>query len=312
MPLVEETLFGTENKIETAIKRLQAFEPPEGYYLAFSGGKDSQCIYHLAKMAGVKFDAHYSITTVDPPELMMFIRDNYPDVQWERHYWDDGKPEHYHADGTPKQITMWNLIADHTIPPTRQARYCCSQLKETVGGGRKVVTGVRWAESVRRKALHGVADIQTESKKLHQEASEVPSYRMNKAGGIIFMDDNDGARRMVEQCYTKRKTTINPIVDWTDEDVWEFLNDYAKVSHCSLYDEGFTRLGCIGCPLQGRQGMIEDFERWPRYKELYIKAFDKMIANHPGEIKVATGEPVDINSGGGGTAIYTGWVAWNS
>lgn len=54
-------------KIETSIKRLRSFEPPEGYFLAFSGGKDSQCIYHLAKMAGVKFDAHYNVTSVDPP-----------------------------------------------------------------------------------------------------------------------------------------------------------------------------------------------------------------------------------------------------
>lgn len=297
MALIEDTLFGHEDKIQTAIDRLQAFEPLEGYYLAFSGGKDSQCIYHLAKMAGVKFDAHYSVTAVDPPELMRFIRDQYPDVEWERHYWNDDKPEHYHKDGRPKQITMWSLIADHTIPPTRQARYCCSKLKETGGVGRVVVTGVRWAESVRRKMLHGVANIQTKSKKLHAQAADVPTYKQNKIGGIIFMDDNGGARKMVEQCYLKSKTTINPIVDWTDEDVWEFLNDYAKVPHCCLYDEGFTRLGCIGCPLQGREGMIEDFERWPRYKELYIRAFDKMIENHPGEVKVATGEPAEAGGG---------------
>ena len=125
------------------------------------------------------------------------------------------------------------------------------------------------------------------------------------------MDDNDVGRKMVEQCYMKRKTTINPIVDWLDEDVWEFLNDVAQVPHCCLYDEGFSRLGCIGCPLQGKDGMLRDFERWPRYKALYIKAFDRMIANHPGEIKVATGEMVE-NTSGGGTAIYTGWVAWNA
>lgn len=304
MALIEDTLFGHEDKIETAIQRLKTFEPKEGYYLAFSGGKDSQCIYHLAKMAGVKFDAHYSVTTVDSPELMRFVLEQYPDVIWDRNYWNDGKSEHYYSDGRPKQITMWNLIADHTIPPTRQARYCCSRLKETGGVGRMVVTGVRWAESVRRKALHGVADIRTESKALHKQAAEVSSYKVNKSGGIIFMDDNDGARAMVEQCYTKRKTTINPIVDWTDEDVWEFLNDYAKVPHCSLYDEGHTRLGCIGCPLQGRDGMLRDFERYPKYKELYIRAFDQMIKNHPGEIKVATGYLVEDTNGGGYSDIH--------
>lgn len=168
------------------------------------------------------------------------------------------------------------------------------------------VTGVRWAESNRRKQLHGVADIQTRSKKLHQEAMETnaTAAKVNKNGGLVFMDDNSETRRMVEQCYVKRKTTINPIVDWSDDEVWEFLNEVAKVPHCSLYDEGFTRLGCVGCPLQGRKGMLRDFERWPRYKDLYIRAFDKMIQNHQGEIKVASGEMVDNSISGGYSDIH--------
>lgn len=111
-----------EWRLEAAIQRLKSFEPPDGYYVAFSGGKDSQCVYHLCKMAGVKFDAHYAITSVDPPELIRFIREHYPDVIWERQYDKDGKP-----------ITMWNLIASHTLPPTRKARYCCASLKEPGG-----------------------------------------------------------------------------------------------------------------------------------------------------------------------------------
>ena len=59
--LVEETLFGRRDKVQVAIDRLRAFEPTEGYYLAFSGGKDSQAVYHLCREAGVKFDAHYSL-----------------------------------------------------------------------------------------------------------------------------------------------------------------------------------------------------------------------------------------------------------
>jgi len=313
MALVEDNLFGHIDKVQIAIDRLKAFEPPEGYYLAFSGGKDSQTIYHLARMAGVKFDAHYSVTTVDPPELMKFIKKEYPDVEWEYHYWPDS-PRYNHKSGKRRQITMWNLIADHTIPPTRQARYCCSQLKETGGAGRLVVTGVRWAESTRRKKLHGLADIQTTSKKLQTQAltGDPLTAKLNKNGGIIFMDDNDTSRRMVESCYSKKKVTINPIIDWEESDVWEFLNDVAKVPHCCLYDEGFTRLGCIGCPLQGRDGMLRDFERWPRYKQLYINAFDRMIRNHPGEIKVASGELVENVSGGGGGAILREWIKWTS
>ena len=73
-------------KIGAAIARLKAFEPPEGYYVAFSGGKDSQTVYHLCQMAGVKFDAHYNVTSVDPPELVQFIKTHYPDAWRERAY----------------------------------------------------------------------------------------------------------------------------------------------------------------------------------------------------------------------------------
>jgi phosphoadenosine phosphosulfate reductase len=79
--LVETHIDGyVRDKVAIAIDRLRAFEPEEGYYLAFSGGKDSQCIYHLAVEAGVKFEAHYNVTGIDPPELVQFIRTNYIDV----------------------------------------------------------------------------------------------------------------------------------------------------------------------------------------------------------------------------------------
>lgn len=309
MALFDDQIWGKQDKVQRAIDILKSFEPTEGYHLAFSGGKDSQCVYHLAKMAGVKFDAHYSVTSVDPPELVMFIKKNYPDVSFGHHYWNDGKPEHYHKDGTPKPMTMWSVIADHTIPPTRNARYCCQSLKESSGKGRIVVTGVRWDESENRRKLHGIADIHTKSKKLHEKAlTENPTAtKINKSGGLSFLDDNDETRKMVEQCYQKNKVTINPIVDWLEEDVWEFIKEVAKVPYCELYDQGFTRLGCIGCPLQGREGMLADFERWPKYKELYIKAFDRMIANHPGEIKVATGELAKPNGGG---VLLSKWNDW--
>lgn len=284
MALRELTLEGERDKVQIAIDRLKAFEPPEGYYVAFSGGKDSQCIYHLCVQARVKFDAHYSITSVDPPELIRFIKKYYPDVSRD-----------YPRDADGKVVTMWNLIPKHTIPPTRMARYCCAELKETNGKGRVTVTGVRWAESARRKKLHGVANVQTQSKKIINEALQNnPAAKLNDRGGLIMNDDNDESRRTVEQCYRTRKVLVNPIVDWTDEDVWEYLNEVVKVPHCELYDQGITRIGCIGCPLAGSENMKRDFERYPKYKENYIRAFDRMIKNHPNEIRIATGEPADI------------------
>jgi len=78
LALVKHTLFGIDDKVGYAIKHLRMLEPPSRYCLKFSGGKDSQAIYHLAKEAGVNFRAQYDLTTVNPPELVHFIRDYYP------------------------------------------------------------------------------------------------------------------------------------------------------------------------------------------------------------------------------------------
>ena len=111
--LTEQTLFGTVDKVADAINLLKAHEPPEGYYLCFSGGKDSVVIHELAKRAGVKFEAYHNVTTVEPPELMRFIRDNYPDVINEH-----------------PPMTMAQLIVKKKMPPTQIFRFCCSYLKE--------------------------------------------------------------------------------------------------------------------------------------------------------------------------------------
>ena len=124
------------DKVKRAIQLFQMFEDAavryheDGYYLAFSGGKDSVVLYVLAKMAHVKFQAHYHLTTVDPPELVRFIREAFPDVKVEY-------PE----------LTMWDLIVKKQMPPLRTARYCCEVLKEGGGEGAFTVTGVRWEES---------------------------------------------------------------------------------------------------------------------------------------------------------------------
>ena len=169
MALKETMLDGTVvDKVQIAINRFKAFEPPEGYFLAFSGGKDSVCIKALADMAGVKYDAHYSVTSVDPPELVRFIKEKYPDVSRDIPHDKDGKP-----------ITMWNLIPKKKMPPTRLARYCCAVLKESAGKGRITVTGVRWAESQRRKENQGVILLRDASK----DFKDNPNFTSTAKGG---------------------------------------------------------------------------------------------------------------------------------
>lgn len=173
---------------------------------------------------------------------------------------------------------MWNLIVRKGTPPLRISRYCCSELKEPNGKGRIVVTGVRWAESSRRKEQSGVVKFIGKPKATEKLAEELGvDYRVTKLGGIVLNDDNDENRRMVEHCYRTRKTMVNPIVDWTDEEVWEFLHHYGCKSN-PLYECGFKRIGCIGCPMAGKQQRLSEFERYPTYKNAYIHAFDKMVA----------------------------------
>ena len=141
------------------------------------------------------------------------------------------------------------------------------------------MTGVRWSESVRRRKLHGVADVprsQKDSQFIEDALIENDQAQLNDRGSLILNDDNDESRRTVENCYRTRKVLVNPIVDWDEEDVWEFLNDVAKVPHCELYDQGYTRLGCIGCPMIPRI-QWKELEKYPKYKANYMRAFEKML-----------------------------------
>ena len=85
---------------------------------------------------------------------------------------------------------------------------------------------------------------------------------------------------MMYHCKTYYRKVLNPIVDWTTDEVWEFIKEY-KVPYCGLYDEGFSRLGCIGCPMGMRRQREWEFARYPKYKENYIRAFQKMLDNMP-------------------------------
>lgn len=242
------SLFPLEEKIGRALETIKLFEKTalrmneEGYYLAFSGGKDSQVIYQLARMAGVKFTAHYHITTVDPPELVRFIRKEYPEVRMER----------------PK-MSMWQLIVKKGFPPTRKVRYCCSELKERGGEGRFVITGVRWAES-KKRCKRGLAEV------TGKKSADV----------ILLNNDNDEKRRLIEDCQIKGKRVLNPIIDWTDTEVWNFIYQYVH-RHCELYDDGFSRLGCIGCPLVSVRKRERELARYPKFKAVYLRTFDRML-----------------------------------
>lgn len=238
----------TQAKIDKAVALLKKAEklalkynPNEGFYLAFSGGKDSQCIYHLAKLAGVKFKAHYAVTTIDPPELMRFIKKHYPDVIWDR----------------PK-LTFFQLIRKKRSLPTRKIRFCCQELKETGGAGQVVITGVRRAESVKRSKRNSVEITQ------HKFSGNFDEFT------AAFHADDEG---LEHRCIKgKDSIIINPLIDWSDNEVWSFIRDYLKIEFCTLYNEGFHRLGCLLCPIASKKEKNKMLLRYPNIKEAYKRA----------------------------------------
>lgn len=197
-------LFGN-TKLETSIAILREFEPPEGYWLADSGGKDSTVLVAVARLAGVKFEPHYNVTTIDPPEVVRFLREHRPETVF------DKPPRSFYA----FIRANWGL-------PFRQSRWCCAELKERGGVGRVVITGVRAAESARRRRYQVVQ----------------PCLRTG-------LD----------------KTMVHPILAWTDDDVWQFIRE-RDIPYCSLYDEGWKRIGCVFCPFE--RNVVRAQARWPK------------------------------------------------
>ena len=200
---------------QRAIKYLKLFEPKdEPYYLCYSGGKDSDVILALAKLAGVNFEAVHNLTTVDAPETVNYVKSQ-KDVRI-------NVPE----------TTMWKLIVEKRMPPTRMVRYCCEELKERGGRYRKKITGVRWAESNRRKANSGLVQILGKEKTMRKLAEEAGvDYEDTVKGGMVLNNDNAKTRAFVDHCYRTTSVMVNPIVDWSDKDVWEFLYYYGIKSN---------------------------------------------------------------------------------
>jgi phosphoadenosine phosphosulfate reductase len=245
------------NKLQHSIELLKKSERlalqyfDKGFYLAFSGGKDSQALYHVAKMAGVKFEAHYALTTLDPPELVRFIKRNYPDVVIDR----------------PEQ-NFHELCLKKKALPTRLMRFCCAVLKETKGAGTVTLTGVRRQESLQRSRRN--------------EAEIVARKEENRFTGSFEQLDQFTRTKEVEgvQCINgKDKIVINPIIEWTDKDVWHFLNEVVRVKHCELYDVGWHRIGCLFCPMASKKEIAKETKRYPKYKDAIVRTIHRLRLN---------------------------------
>lgn len=214
-------------------ERLALTENPEfGYYGCDSGGKDSGCIIELAKMAGVTVQWNFFVTGMDPPELTKHIRQNHPLTIWKH-------PEKH----------FFKMLAEDRGFPTRQNRWCCQTLKERHGEGKVKISGVRHAESPRRRDLW----------KDFQIFDPTKNHAPNSLAAWM----------------------VNPLIYWSNDDVWNFTRE-REIPYCELYDKGYKRIGCVGCPMTSPTQITKDFLRWPYIEKAWRHAFHKLWARRHG------------------------------
>lgn len=263
-----------------AIERLKvASEMSLTYYeqpliITTSGGKDSDICLELARRSGIPYEVQHSLTTADAPQTIYHVRDQFRELELSGINCEVSKPMY-----KGKRTSMWDLIPQMGVP-TRIQRFCCKVLKEQGGRDRMITTGVRWAESAKRKNNRGIYE---------------------KGRDIILSNDNDDTRQLFENCRLKAKRVCNPIIEWTNRDVWGFVQS-EKIPMNPLYSIGFDRVGCIGCPMADKKRYFE-FRMFPTYQSAYIKAFDRMV-----EARLAQGK---LCSWKNGYEVFQWWMNEN-
>lgn len=296
-----------EDKIKESYRALKlAADMSKTYYekpliLTYSGGKDSDVLVQLAieSLDRSEFEVLNSHTTVDAPETVYYIRDRFKE-------WEDMGIKctvHYPRYKDGRYMSMWSLIVDKEIPPTRVQRYCCKHLKEASTPNRICATGVRAAESVNRRnrdafSFRGKKDERHFYSTDHAE--EVFRESLEKTEGGV-RDDSPWDCLLIAKAKQNKELIVNPIYQWTDADVWDFIRGRG-MKYNPLYDQGWKRVGCVGCPMATNQ--LWEFEKYPKYKELYIKAFQRMIERRKEKGKINKNESVWIS----GESVFKWWT----
>jgi phosphoadenosine phosphosulfate reductase len=250
--------------LQKAEKLALMYDPEDGYWLGMSFGKDSQALFHMAQLAGVKFKARFSPTSVDPPEVIRFGRRNYPEVEF-----------------LPLTTSIYQEFIKRKCLPSMSIRWCCSTFKENKAPNKVTLVGVRHAESARRARRNSV---EVSSHKFSGNLDEFNEWSektrakklkaaQNKAKKLKQFDQfSEHQEQMINCINGKDQIIISPIIEWTDADVWEFLNDVVRVPHCDLYDKGRHRIGCIMCPMASVKNTLRDIKEYPYVHEKWVKA----------------------------------------
>jgi len=271
---------GFDDRLQYSIRLLRkaqklalTYDGDDGFFLAFSGGKDSQALYHVAKLAGVRFRAHMNFTSVDPPQVIRFVRTCYPDVIT-------------HA---PVK-SIFALAVDRGILPSMHIRWCCADLKESAGAGKVTLIGIRKQESTRRAKRH---EIEVSNKQFSGDFGQFKKWqrktisakeasllrRMKREGKKVNEDYFSVNQQDQVRCINGQDSIlISPIFNWTDKDVWYFLNEVVRVPHCELYDQGYHRIGCILCPMSSPRQKQREMQDFPHVRRGWLNAIKQIRA----------------------------------
>lgn len=292
-----------EKKVEVAYERFRwAAKEAERLFdlpltVSYSGGKDSDVILQLAKEslapAGIEFRVTHNLTTADPPDNVYYIRRVFRQLR------EEGIDCRINI---PRR-SLWRIMRETLVIPSRVMRTCCAELKERkIPDAPYIVTGVRWAESAGRRNKSGIAMVYTASDR---------TTRPDK-GGLLTTDDAS-SRRLFEQCQMKGVRVLNPIIDWSDSDVWDYLHSRG-IEGNPLYKEGWTRIGCVGCPLAGKRARELSFARYPKLYKAWADSVAYVIARRKemGNPMVLAGKEVesvdDVLGAWDGVEVRGGWI----
>ena len=284
------------SKIDTAYERYRwAAKEAERLFdmplvVRYSGGKDSDVILQLAKESGVPFRVTHNLTTADPPDNVYYIRRVFAALR------EEGIDAQINV---PKR-SLWKIMRETLVIPSRMTRVCCRELKERkMPDAPYIVTGVRWAESWGRRAKSGIAMVYNAS--------------ADAANAGLLTTDDASSRRLFEQCQMRGVRVLNPIIDWEDDDVWDYLHS-RHIEGNPLYKEGWKRIGCVGCPLAGRRASELAFARYPKLYKAWHDAIAYVIARRKemGNPMVLLGRPVetveDVLGEWDGVRLRGGWM----
>ena len=203
-----------------------------------------------------------NLTSVDPPEVIRFVKRHYPEVELIK----------------PKK-SIYDLAVEKQILPSMRVRWCCAEYKEMSGAGKVTLIGIRHQESTRRARRN---EVEISSRKFSGTFEGFEDYRTEllqkkhankrKQKQTSANITNATEERTLGCIGGKESLLVSPIIHWTEDDVWEFLTKVVQVPHCELYDQGFHRIGCIGCPMSNIRQKIRENERWPHVKRNWIRA----------------------------------------